>query len=362
MGLYIPAIDTPYIAGPAKYQINLACALANSNEVELLLLHHHPATYRLDIKAKHVVVKDRKPISWELKLRKIGLDIIHLNVIFAIRRSFFPILNCKKVVTVHGDEHWIKEISANYSRLDYRIRRLMEPILCKHIDMIIAVSYDLKHRLVKFLKIPESKVKVIHEGVSSIYRPMPNVSYIKKKYSISLPYILHISNLSPKKNPQILLKTFGEVIKDGFDMQLVIAGARWNNRSVNSIIARLNLTRRIKILGYIPEHDLVSLYNAAEVFFFPSLHETFGFPVLEAMACGTPVVTSKAYSIPEISGDAAILCQPQDYMAFKDGIKRVLQDTETRKKMISKALKNAKKFSWKKCAEETMKVYKQLLS
>jgi glycosyltransferase involved in cell wall biosynthesis len=362
VGIYIPAIDTPYIGGPAKYQINLAYALENLNEVELLLLHHHPAVHRLDIKAKHLIVRDRKPISWELKLRKFGLDIIHFNVIFAIRRLFFPILNCKKVVTVHGDEHWIEGICANYSQLDYRIRRLMEPLLCKHINMIIAVSYDLKRRLVNFLKIPESKVKVIHEGVSSIYRPMPNVNYVKKKYSITLPYVLHISNLSPKKNPQTLLKTFSEVVKDGFDMQLVIAGARWNNRGVNDITKKLNLTRRIKILGYVPERDLVSLYNAAEVFFFPSLHETFGFPVLEAMACGTPVVTSKAYSIPEISGDAAILCQPQDHMAFKDGIESVLQDVETREKMMSKGLKNAKKFSWEKCAEETVKAYKQLLS
>jgi glycosyltransferase involved in cell wall biosynthesis len=362
IGLYIPGLDKSYISGPDKYQMNLAPALADLNEIELLLLHHRPTVHHLDIKAKHVIVEDKKPISWELKLRKVNLDIIHFNVIFAAPRIFFPILDCKKVVTVHGDEHWLKEISGKkYGRLDYRIRRLIEPLLCKHIDMIIAVSYDLKRRLVKFLKIPDSKVKVIHEGVSSIYKPLPNASYVKKKYSISLPFIFHVSNLSPKKNPQTLFKTFSELIKDGFDLQLVIAGARWSNTGISSIIDSTELTRKIKVLGYVPEHDLVSLYNAAEAFFFPSLHETFGFPVLEAMACGTPVVTSNAYSIPEISGDAAILCPPLDYMAFKNAIEHVLQDAKTRKKMTSKGLENAKKFSWEKCAKETVKVYKQLL-
>jgi glycosyltransferase involved in cell wall biosynthesis len=361
VGLYIPALDKSYISGPDKYQMNLAHALADLNEVELLLLHHRPDVHHLGISAKDVIVEDKKPISWELKLRKINLHIIHFNVIYAVPRIFFPILNCKKVVTVHGDEHWLKEISGKkYNRLNYRIRRLIEPLLCKHIDMIIAVSYDLKRRLVKFLKIPSSKVKVIHEGVSPLYRQLPDAGYVKKKYSISLPFIFHVSNLSPKKNPQTLFKTFSELINDGFDLQLVIAGARWSNIDVNSIIGSTDLTRRIKILGYVPEHDLVSLYNAAEVFFFPSLHETFGFPVLEAMACGTPVVTSNVYSIPEISGDAAVLCPSLGYMAFKDAIERILQDAETRKKMISEGLENAKKFSWKKCAEETVKVYRQL--
>jgi glycosyltransferase involved in cell wall biosynthesis len=225
--------------------------------------------------------------------------------------------------------------------------------------MLIAVSYDLKRRLVKFLRIPDSKVKVIHEGISPLYRQLPDASYVKEKYAISRPFIFHVSNLSPKKNPQTLLKTFSELIKDGYDLQLVIAGARWSNKSVNNI-HNPELTRRIKTLGYVPEQDLVSLYNTAELFFFPTLHETFGFPVLEAMACGTPVVTSNAYSIPEISGDTAILCPPLDYMAFKNAIERILQDAETRKEMISKGLENAKKFSWKKCAEETLKVYKQL--
>jgi glycosyltransferase involved in cell wall biosynthesis len=360
VGLYIPAIDTPYIGGPTKYQINLAEALAELDEIELFLLHHRDVR-RLNINAEHIVLKDRKPISWELKLRKVNLDIIHFNVIFAIRRIFFPILNCKKVITVHGDEHWIRKIFANYDQLNYRIRRLMEPLLCRHADKIIAVSNDLRNRLVQFLKLPESKIEVVHEGVSSIYKPIHDSGSIKEKYSISRPFVFHVSNLSPKKNPKILLKTFGEVIKKNFDLDLVIAGARWTNKHVKSMIKKLDLASNVKILGYVPEQDLVCLYSAAELFFSPTLHETFGFPVLEAMACGIPVVASNAYSIPEVAGNAAILCDPHDYNSFADNIIRVLENPKLREKMRVNGLKNANFFSWERCAKQTTKIFKQIL-
>ena len=361
IGLYIPGIDKPLITGPTKYQINLARALAYLNEIELSLLHHRNV-YLPNIKAKHIIINDKKPILWEVKLRKCNLDIIHFNLIpTTTRRIFFPILNCKKVATVHGDLHWLRETFADYNRPDYRIRRLMEPWVSKFMDAIIVVSNDLKRRLAQHLKAPETKTEVVHEGVSSAYKPLKNVTHIREKYHISRPFIFHVSNLSPKKNPQALLKTFNQLIKKGLDLELVIAGARWTSRYVKSTIEKLNLAPKIKILGYIPEQDLIYLYNAAELFFYPSLHETFGFPVLEAMACGTPVVTSNAYAIPEIAGDAATLCDPYDYGEFLNAIEQVLEGKKLRKEMIMKGLKNAKRFSWEKCAKETTKIYKQLL-
>jgi len=140
------------------------------------------------------------------------------------------------------------------------------------------------------LKIDRSKIKVLYEGVSPAYRPLENANYIKEEYNISLPFIFHVSKLSSKKNPQTLLNAFSQLIEDNSDLELVIAGARWANKEVRSMIEKFNLLSNIKILGYIPEQDLIRLYNAAELFFYPSFHETFGFPIVEAMACGTPVV------------------------------------------------------------------------
>lgn len=314
------------------------------------------------MKAKHVIISDKKPILWEVKLRKFNLDIIHFNLIPTKRRIFFPILNCKKVATVHGDLHWLKKPFVDYNQPHYRIRRLMEPWLSKFMDVIIVVSNDLKRRLVQHLKVPETKMKVVYEGVNSAYKPLKNLTHIKQKYHISRPFIFHASNLSPKKNPQTLLKVFSQLVKKGFDLELVIAGARWASRYVKNTIEKFNLVSHVKIVGYVPEQDVIHLYNTAELFFYPSLHETFCFPVLEAMACGTPVVASNAYSIPEIAGDAAILCDPYDYDDFSNAIERVLKDKKLKKEMIMKGLKNAKRFSWEKCAKETTKIYELLVT
>jgi len=360
VGLYIPGIDTGFVGGPTKYQINLARALADLSDIELFLLHHHSVP-PLSIEARHIIIRERTPMLWEVKLRKCNLDIVHFNVIPTALRMFFPILNCKKVATVHGDLHWIRKSFVDYNRRNYRIRRLTEPWLSQFVDAIIAVSDDLKRRLKQHLKVLETRMKVVHEGVSSAYRPLRNANQIKEKYRISRPFILHVSNLSPKKNPKALLNAFNRLAKKGFDLELVIAGARWTSRYVESIIEKSNLRSDVKILGYVPEQDLICLYNAAELFLYPSLHETFGFPVLEAMACGTPVVASNAYSIPEIAGDAAILCDPFDCSEFSDAIERVLKDENLKKEMKTKGLKTAKRFSWKKCAKETTKIYKQLL-
>lgn len=361
VGLYIPGIDKGSVGGPTKYQVNLGRALADLNEVELFLLHHRSG-YPLKIKAKHIIISERTPILWEVKLRKCNLDIVHFNVVPTALRILFPILNCKKVATVHGDLHWIREPFVDYNRRNYRIRRLMEPRISKFMDAIIMVSNDLRRRLVQHLKVPETKIKVVHEGVSSAYKPLKNASRIKQKHHISRPFIFHVSNLSPKKNPKTLLKAFSQLVKKGFDLELVIAGAKWTSRYVKRMIEKFNLASNVKILGYVPEQDLIYLYNAAELFFYPSLHETFGLPVLEAMACGTPVVTSNAYSIPEIAGDAAILCDPYDYSEFSNAIEQLLKDKKLKKEMIIKGLKNVKRFSWEKCAKETTKIYEQLLA
>jgi len=359
----MPGIDTGFVGPTTAYQLNLAHALADLNEVELFFLHHCNV-YPLNLEAKHIIIRDRKPVLWEVKLRKYNLDIVHFNRIPTPTdgRIFFPILNCKKVATIHGDLHWLRETFADYSRPDYRIRRLTEPWVSKFMDAIIMVSNDLKRRLVQHLKVSETKIRVVHEGVSSKYMPIKNVSHIKEKYHISRPFIFHVSHLRAKKNPQTLLKAFTQLIEKNFNLELVIAGARWTNKHVRSMIEKSGLVSNIKILGYVPEEDLICLYNAAELFIFPSLHETFGFPVLEAMACGTPVVTSNAYSIPEIAGDAAILCDPLDYHEFADAMERTLKDRELRKEMIMKGLKNVKRFSWEKCAIETTEIYRQLLA
>ncbi len=362
VGLYSPGIDKPIIKGPTKYQVNLVRALGNIENVELYIIHHS-SVYPFKNKAQHIIIKEKTPVIWETKLKKYHLDIIHFNDIPTMYRSLSPfLLTCKKIVTVHGDLHWIKEIFPEYNNIKYRIRRLMELTSNNFTDIIISVSNDLKKRLIQHLRIPESKIKVIHEGVSPAYKPLKNVSHVLEKYGIVRHFILHVSNLAPKKNPYTLFKAFSLLVKQKLNVDLVIAGGRWDNIHITNIIKMLNLTAHAKMLGYVPEKDLICLYNVAELFVFPSIHETFGLPVLEAMACGTPVIASNAYSIPEVAGNAAILCNPYDYKGFAKAMRQVLEDAELKKKLRIAGLKNVKKFSWEKCALETFEVYKQLLT
>lgn len=361
VGLYTPGIDRRFIGGPTKYQINLANALVKIKNIEVYLLHHK-FSFAHNFEVNHIIISDKKPLFWEIKVNKINLDIIHFNLIPISRRIFFPTLRSKKVATVHGDLHWIKASFSDYNSPKSRIRRMLEPWTCMFMDAIIMVSHNLKERLIPHLKIPDVKIKVIHEGVSPIYKPLKNASYIKKKYNISRPFIFHVSNLSLKKNPITLFKTFKNLIEKGYNLELVIAGARWKKNYIKRMIENFGIASKVKFLGYVPEKDLVALYNAAEAFFYPSLHETFGFPVLEAMACGTPVVTSRVYSLPEITGDAAILCDPHNIKCFSNAIESLLKDESLKNEMVSKGLRNVKRFSWEKCARETIKVYKKILN
>jgi len=364
VGLNIPDIDRNSIEAPTKYLINLAYAL--KDRIELYVIHNRTVAHPL-LKEIQGIITPKEPILQELELRKHHLDIVHFNSIPSLEHLLlFKILNCKKVATIHGDIYWLRELVAemgvNYYHPTYLIQRLMEPISCNFLDAIISVSHNLKYRLIKHLKLPESKIKVIHEGVSSAYKPLHDLSYIREKYNLEKPFILHVSNFSPKKNPQVLLKAFSILIKEGLNLDLIIVGARWNNKFVRNLISDSNLFDNVKILGYVPEQDLISLYNSAELFFFPSLHETFGFPIVEAMSCGTPVITSNVYSIPEVAGDVAILCDPQNYFEFACAIKHVLKDDKLKKSMRVKGLKEAKRFSWEKCAQDTVELYKQLLA
>lgn len=142
----------------------------------------------------------------------------------------------------------------------------------------------------------------------------------------------------------------------------MISGDGWNHPNVISLINRFDLSKRVKLIGYAPKEDVILLYNAAEVVFQPSFHENFGFPIVESMACGTPVISSNVYSIPEVSGNAALLYDPNDYEGFVNGIKMILKDKKLRKDLIKKGFENVKRFSWERCAKETYSLYRELIS
>ncbi|AXI24804.1 glycosyl transferase family 1 [Methanofervidicoccus sp. A16] len=245
----------------------------------------------------------------------------------------------------------------------YLIYKLLLPKTLRTADKIIADSYNTKKDIIKYFKIPEDKIKVIHLGVDEKYKPLSEeeINSIKKKYSINYPFILYVGTLEPRKNIPTLIKAYYKLKKQGLPHKLVITGKKgWKYKSIFETIDKLNLQKDIIFTGYVPEEDLPALYNAADLFVYPSIYEGFGLPPLEAMACGTPVITSNTSSLPEVVGDAGIMVDPYDVDGLSKAMYEVLTNDGLREELRKKGLERAKLFSWKECAEEHLKVYEEV--
>lgn len=235
----------------------------------------------------------------------------------------------------------------------------------KKAEFIIAASESTKRDLTRVYSIPEERVSVVYEGTNhKKFKPgNRNWSNISQKYKLSSAdrYILHISSETPRKNVDGLVKAFHR-LKTKYkltNLKLLKAGnpqyQRDRKRLLN-LIKQLGLQEEVIFLDYVPEKDLPGLYNMAELFVFPSFYEGFGLPVLEAMACGTPVISSNVSSLPEVVGNAGIMVNPKNIGALAEAMHKVLEDGELREKMVGKGLKRAAQFSWETSAQETLKI------
>jgi len=231
----------------------------------------------------------------------------------------------------------------------------------KRADHIIANSGATKVEICKRMGIPDNKVSVVSEASYDFYvATPPDVAQgVCARFGIQSDYILFVSNLYPYKNVETLIQAFAKL--DGENLrnyQLVIAGRDYNSyqSQLEALANRLNVAARVRFLGFVSPEDLPSLYSRARVFVYPSLMETFGKPLVEAMGCGVPVVASNTSSIPEVLGNAGILVDPKDV----DEMCRAIQDASTnaslRADLVARGLERARHFSWQVSAEETLRV------
>jgi len=240
---------------------------------------------------------------------------------------------------------------------------LMMPRFLRAADAVIAVSECTKRDAIRFYSIPEEKITVIYEGVSPRFRPAnpEAVRAVREKYGLPERFILYVGTIEPRKNLTTLLEAFHHLLATR-DLRLVFVGKKgWLYEGFFRRLRELGLEDRVIFTGYVPDEDLPAIYSAADLFVFPSLYEGFGLPVLEAMACGTPVVCSNTSSLPEVAGDAAILVDPTDVRALAGAMERVLTDEHLRAEIYAKGLGRARQFTWAKAAQETLKVYLEVM-
>lgn len=293
-------------------------------------------------------------------LRKYKLDVIHYTHSHApLTFSFSGSKSVCLITTVGPLSH--PQFYPLLSRYLARISRLLN----RRMDIIIAESESEKREIVRCLGILPEKVRVIPSGVEDIYQPMDNLNQIKNelssKYEVSFPYILHVGAYRPVKNGPTLIRAFAELKKQGIEHKLVFVGKPVQKfDEVLKLIKELGLEGEVITTGFVPDEDLPTFYNGADLFVLPSFKESFGHVLVEAMACGCPVVTSNVTCMPEIAGEAGILIDPYDVNSLTEGMYKVLTNSELGQDLRKKGLQRAKLFSWERCARETLKVYEQL--
>lgn len=263
------------------------------------------------------------------------------------------------VVTIHDVFAW--SIPGHSSLLDTMIYKKWLPRMLPRVDAVITVSEQSRQDILQYLAPPAHRINIIHYGVSPIFQPIETEiarTHVAKRFGLSEPYLLYVGALTQRKNLERLLDAFAVVHETRPRLKLVLAGpSSWKETPLEQIAHRLELSDHIVLTGPLTDQDLPALYSEATVFVFPSLYEGFGLPVIEAMACGTPVVTSRVSSLPEVAGDAAILVDPYDANAIADGICQILDSAPLAAELTAKGIVRSTRFTWEATARQTLDLY-----
>jgi glycosyltransferase involved in cell wall biosynthesis len=297
-------------------------------------------------------------LSWEMATDPPDLLFVPAHVL--------PVVHPRRsVVTVHDlGYHYYPEAHTFFQNAYLRWSTWHN---ARAATRILADSEATRQDLMCYYRIPQEKTVVVYPGRDETLAPVSDpalLAAVRTRYSVADPYLLYVGTLHPRKNLVRLVQAFSRLrTRDSTvhaptsKLQLVIAGKKgWLYNEILIQLRRLNLVDRVVLTGYVPDVDLPALLSGALAFVFPSLHEGFGLPVLEAMACGTPVVCSNTSSLPEVAGDAALLVDPLDTEALSEALSLIVADEGLRCDLVERGFRQAQRFSWRRCAQEVMQV------
>jgi glycosyltransferase involved in cell wall biosynthesis len=292
------------------------------------------------------------------QLKGSGVDVIHYPD--SIINPLGVALPC--VLTFHDIQH--EYFPRHFSLKTRLLRKLTYGPSARKARQIITNSQFTRDTLVEKFGVPTGKITPIHWGVDAAFRPdvsPTEVQRVRQKYHLPQVFAFYPANTWPHKNHSRLVQAISLLQrKYRSDCELVLCGQfGWGHDALLAALKAYDLQRDVLILGYVPTEDLPALYRVASLLAYPSLFEGFGFPLVEAMSCGCPIVCSNATSLPELAGDAAVLVNPYDVEGLADAIWRVLNHTDLRTDLAARGLARASHFSWEKAARQTMQVYRQ---
>lgn len=360
-------------AGLGRYAHELTAALVQDATHEYVAFYHQrgqahldPPLDRLPRITTSLSVKPWRLITLLAHLAQVGMDNRFPGVdLFHATEHLLPKLkHIPAVFTLH--DLIFRFDPASHKLLNRIYLGLMAPQFLRAAQAIIAVSECTKRDAVRLYNVPPEKICVIYEGVDPRFKPIADadkLAAVRLKYNLPERFILHVGTIEPRKNlPRLFealqLSTFHLPPSTG---HLVLAGKKgW--LTAKTFERAKELGESVIFAGYVADEDLPALYNLADLLVMPSVYEGFGLPVLEAMACGTPVACSNVSSLPEIAGDAALLFDPRDVRSIAQALERGLTDFELRAELRARGLARAARFTWGEAARRTRQLYTAVAS
>ncbi len=272
-----------------------------------------------------------------------------------------PTLARHTLLTVH-DLSFVRVPETANPRLKAYLDAVV-PRSVRRADHILADSQATKDDLIALYNTPADKITVLLSGVDARFQPTNDPS-VRQKYALTeRPYLFSVGTVQPRKNYVRLIQALAVLREHGHDFDLVIAGGKgWLDDPIHAAIQMLKLDDHVHLIGFAADSDLPALYSAALITAIPSLYEGFGIPVLESMACGTPVITSTVSSLPEVAGDAALLVDPTDLDALIDVLDRLIGSETLRNDLAARGLARAREFTWGRSAQQLSDIYRHLLA
>jgi glycosyltransferase involved in cell wall biosynthesis len=303
----------------------------------------------------------REQLRIPLDLRREGIDLFH-----APHYVLPPLTPCKSVVTIHDCIH-LRFPQYLPNRLAYAYARSSLWFATHRSNRVLTVSEASKRDILRYYRVPENKIDVIYNAIDERFGEAPapdEVERVRERYQLNDPFVLYAGNIKPHKNLERLIEAFHTLRRDGLDsVKLLIIGDEISKyATLRRAVHKYKLHKHVRFFGFVPDKTLAVLYRLAGVFVFPSLYEGFGLPPLEAMASGTPVITSNVSSLPEVVGDAALLIDPYDPDAIACAMRRVLTEPALREDLRQRGFQRVKEFSWDRSVRRVHEIYEEVLA
>lgn len=278
------------------------------------------------------------------------------------------------VVTIHDVIYLEKSISqlmgssgTSYQKMGNLYRRFVVPQIVQKCKAVITVSQFEKRQIASLFGLNEEKLFAVYNGVSSYFKPITDaetLSNYKEKYHLPEQFFFHLGNTDPKKNTLGVIKAYGHFLRET-QQQIPLVMLDFDHKELKKLVKESGFSEvfdHIHLTGYVPNHELPAIYSLCSIFLYPSLRESFGIPILEAMACGAPVITSNTSSMPEIADDAALLVDPYHPEQITQAMIQLFNDQNLRNRLIEKGFQQASRFTWEEMAKKVLTIYEKVLA